>query len=68
MIVQLTQEQAEQLKGVEFVKDCFFNPIQDLNDNWVISIEEQEQCSIQWIKDLPTSEYLPKITPNLFEI
>lgn len=66
MIVQLTQEQAEQLKGVEFAQDNFFNPIQDLNDNWVISIEEQEQCSIQWIKDLPTSEYLPKITPNLF--
>ena len=65
MIVQLTQEQAEQLKEVEFAQDNFFNPIQDLNDNWVISIEEQEQCSIQWIKDLPTSEYLPKITLNL---
>lgn len=66
MIVILTTEQAESLKGVEFVTDNFFNPIQDLNDNWVISDEEQNQCDIQWLKDLPKSEYFPKITPNLF--
>lgn len=65
MIVILTIEQAEQLKGVEFVKDNFFNPIQDLNLNWVISIEEQEQCDIQWVKELPLIEYLPKKPTNL---
>lgn len=66
-IAQLTPEQAEQLKGVEFTKDSFFNPIQDLNDVWIISLEEQEQCDIQWVKDLPLIEYLPKETTNLFE-
>ena len=66
MIVILTTEQAEQLKGVEFVTDNFFNPIQDLNNNWVISDEEQNQCDIKWLKDLPKSEYLPKETTNLF--
>ncbi len=65
-VAQLTQEQAEQLKGVEFVTDNFFNPIQDLNLNWVISLEEQKQCDIQWVKDLPRIEYLPKETTNLF--
>ena len=66
MIVILTTEQAESLKGVEFVTDNLFNPIKDLNDNWVISDEEQNQCDIQWLKDLPKSEYFPKITSNPF--
>jgi hypothetical protein len=64
MIVILTTEQAESLKGIEFVTDNFFNPIQDLNNNWVISDEEQNQCDIKWLKDLPKSEYFPKITTN----
>ena len=68
IVAQLTPEQAEQLKGVEFTQDSFFNPIQDLNDVWIISLEEQEQCDIQWVKDLPIIEYLPKITTNLFDI
>ena len=65
IVAQLTPEQAEQLKGVEFTQDSFFNPIQDLNDVWIISLEEQEQCSIDWVKDLPLIEYLPKETTNL---
>lgn len=64
---QLTIEQAEQLKGVEFTQDSLFNPIQDLNDVWMISIEEQEQCDIDWVKKLPLIEYLPKKTTNLFD-
>lgn len=66
IVAQLTPEQAEQLKGVEFVQDNFFNPIQDLNGNYIISLEEQEQCNIQWVKDLQRIEYLPKETTNLF--
>jgi len=66
IVAQLTPEQAEQLKGVEFNEDSFFNPIQDINDSWIISIEEQEHCSIKWVKELPLIEYLPKEIPNLF--
>ena len=65
IVVQLTPEQAKQLKGVEFVQDSFFNPIQDLNDVWIISLEEQEQCNIDWVKKLPRIEYSPKQTTNL---
>lgn len=65
IVAQLTPEQAEQLKGVEFTQDSFFNPIQDLNDVWIISLEEQAQCTIDWVKDLPRIEYLPKETTNL---
>lgn len=70
IVVQLTSEQAEQLKGVEFVKDNFFNPIQDLNDNWIISIQEIENNvnpNFEWLLDLPLIIYIPKETTNLFD-
>jgi hypothetical protein len=57
----LTPQQAESLKAVEFMPDNFFNPIQDANSNYVISPEEVDQCSIDWVKDLPTIEYEPII-------
>lgn len=59
-IVLLTIEQKNSLEGVQYKEDSFFNPIQDINNNWIISSEEQEQCSIEWVKELPLSEYLPK--------
>ena len=59
-VYQLTQEQADSIRGVEFVPDNYFNPIQDANDNWIISVEEVGQCSIDWVKELPTIEYIPK--------
>jgi hypothetical protein len=60
-VALLTTEQAEQLKGIEVVKDNFFNPIQDKNGNWIISIEEVEQCSIDWVKTLPLIEFEPVV-------
>jgi hypothetical protein len=58
-VAQLTQEQAEQLKGVEFAPDSYFNPIQDKHGNYIISLEEVEQCDIQWVKQLPIIEFEP---------
>jgi hypothetical protein len=66
MVALLTTEQAEQLKGIEFVKDNFFNPIQNKNGNWIISIEEVEQCSIDWVKELPLIEFEPVIVEMNF--
>lgn len=59
-VYQLTTEQADQLRGVEYVKDMTFNPIQDSNDNWVISQEEVNSTTIQWVKELPKIEFVPK--------
>jgi hypothetical protein len=61
----LTEEQAQSLIGVEFVQDNYFNPIEDADGNYVISIEEVEQTSIEWVKSLPLIEYKPIITPEL---
>lgn len=60
----LTPEEAASLVGIEFIPDCYFNPIQDANDNWIISIQEVEQCSIEWVKELPLIDYFPKPDPE----
>ena len=57
----LTEEQAQSLIGIQFIPDNYFNPIMDADGNYIISIEEVEQCSIDWVKALPLIEYNPII-------
>lgn len=62
----LTIEQKDSLLGVAYAPDSYFNPIQDLNDNWIISVEEIANTSnpdTQWVKDLELIPYEPKPTP-----
>jgi hypothetical protein len=59
----LTKEQAQLLIGIEFIPDNYFNPIKDANNNFIISIQEVEQTSIEWVKNLELIDYLP--TNNL---
>lgn len=66
----LTEVQKDELVGQMYDEDSYFNPIQDLNDNWIISVEEIEQCvnpNFMWVKELPLIPYEPKPTPNPFE-
>jgi hypothetical protein len=65
----LTLEQKDQLVGQLFAPDSYFNPVQDINDNWFISIEEMNYCvnpDFMWVKDLPLIEYQPKPSPDPF--
>ena len=41
----LTPEQKERIAGKEYAPDSFYNPIQDTQGNWVISLQEVEQSS-----------------------
>lgn len=62
----LTEIQKTDLVGQWYDDDSFFNPIQDIDNNWVISIEEIEQCEnplCLWVKDLPLIPYNPKPSP-----
>ena len=61
IVYMLTEEQANQLKGVEYTTDMTFNPIQDANGNWIISVEEVSTSTIDWVKELPAIEYNPKV-------
>jgi hypothetical protein len=60
IVYQLTPEQAEQLRGVEYVSGVTFNPIEDANGTWIISSEEVSTTTIDWVKQLPAIEYISK--------
>jgi hypothetical protein len=77
MIAIITQQQKDILVGKTYDGVCFFNPIQDLNDNWVISEIEYYYClglwyldelqnDLQFITTLSLSEYFPKPQIPLF--
>jgi len=58
----LTIEQKDEIAGQQYAPDSFFNPIQDINDNWVISTQEMDQCVNElyiWVKELPLIDYVP---------
>ena len=62
----LTEWQKNELVGQLYDEDSYFNPIQDIEDNWIISTEEIEFCvnpEFQWVKDLPLIDYKPKPSP-----
>jgi len=58
----ITEQQKNLLKNQQFMVDVYFNPIQDNNNNWIISIQEIEQCNNQfaWVKELELITYEPK--------
>jgi len=65
----LTVEQKDSLLVQQYAPDCYFNPIQDIKDNWVISVEEMANCTNEefiWVQDLPLIIYEPKPTPPPF--
>lgn len=64
----LTEVQKNDLILQEFAPDSYFNPIQDLNDNWIISVEEMANCTneeFMWVKELPLIIYEPKPSPPI---
>lgn len=62
----LTLKQKKAIAGQLYASDSYFNPIQDVNNDWVISTEEMKDCVVEefmWVKDLPLIDYEPKPTP-----
>lgn len=62
----LTIEDKDALIGQWYMADSFFNPIQDADDKWVISVEEISQCvnpDFEWIKNIPLIPFKPKPAP-----
>jgi hypothetical protein len=75
MIAIITAEQKDILIGQTYDGTCFFNPIEDVNLNFVISEIEYYYCLGLWyldecpselifIKDLSLTMYEPKIVEN----
>lgn len=64
----LTEVQKDELVGQQYTEDSYLNPIQDVDDNWIISTEEMDFCTNKdflWVKDLELVIYNAKPTPPL---
>ena len=64
----VTNQQAEELQGVFFDNDTFFNFVQDINDVYFLFLSEQDEVDIAkseyaYLLDIPLSPYEPKPTP-----
>jgi len=51
-MIEITQELAMQLVGVEYTDCSFFNPLQGEKERWYISTQEIEFCTNENIKPL----------------
>jgi hypothetical protein len=51
-MIEITQELAMQLVGVEYTDCSFFLPLQDEEKKWYISTQEIEFCTNESIKPL----------------
>ena len=65
-VYKLTEEQKNQLINQTWDGEQFFNPIQDINGEWVITQGEVNGCTHQganeWIHNLPLIPYNPVIS------
>ena len=62
----LTETQKNQLVGQYFTDDSIFNPVQDNNNNWVISTVEMTTCTneqFMWVQNLEIIPFVPKPKP-----
>ena len=56
----LTIEQKDSLIGHHYQEDSYFNPVQQLGGDWIISTEEIDNCDnpdFDWVKQLPLVEW-----------
>jgi len=64
MVGLLTTEEKDQLIGQKYSEDSYFNPIQDIDGNWIISMEEMVFSTYEefrWVKNISMIEFKPKI-------
>jgi hypothetical protein len=69
LVALLTEVEKDELVGVFYAPDCYYNPIQDFYNDWIISLEEVQDTinpDTMWVKDLNIIEYKPKPTPSPF--
>lgn len=67
MVAILTIAQKNSLLGVKYDGVQYFNPVQDINGDWVISEEEINNCTHEtciWVKTLPLSTFIAPVIIN----
>jgi hypothetical protein len=64
----VTTEQSQELQGVFFDADTFFNFVQDINEVYFLFLSSSDEVDIAsteyaYLLEIPLSEYVPKPTP-----
>lgn len=64
----VTNETAQELQGVFFDSDTFFNFVQDINDVYFLFLSSSDEVDIAvteyaYLLDIPLSPYVPQPTP-----
>jgi hypothetical protein len=70
--IKLTIAQKEQLQGVYFAENIFFNCVQDINGDWFIFLSESDKLYLvntefEWLNNESESAYTPPINENPFQ-
>lgn len=60
VVAKITEAKALELKDLEYKGGVKYNPIQDINNNWVISLAELEH-SFDLVSVIELIEFVPKI-------
>jgi len=68
----VTNQQAQDLQGVFFDANTFFNFVQDINNIYFLFLSSSDEDDIKlteyaYLLDIPLSPYEPKPTPPPFE-
>jgi len=68
----VTTETAQELQGVFFDDNTFFNFVLDINNNYFLLLTEQDEIDLinteySYLLDIPLSDFEPKPTPPPFE-
>jgi hypothetical protein len=64
----VTNETAQELQGVFFDADTFFNFVQDINDVYFLFLSSSDEVDIAptkyaYLLEIPLSPYVPQPTP-----
>ena len=64
----LTVAQKQEIQGVFFTDNIFFNCVQDINETWFLFLSQQDieilPQEFQYLLSLPTGEYVPPLPPD----
>ncbi|CAB4127993.1 hypothetical protein UFOVP104_9 [uncultured Caudovirales phage] len=68
---KLTTEQKNAIQGQFYNDNCFFNCVQDINNDWFLFLSNDDIIQINntefdFLISLPEFEYIPPIIVNLF--
>lgn len=66
IVYKLTPEQKLALIGLKYDGEQFFNPVQDADNNWIISEQEFQASTIAWVRELPAIEFNVRTQDNPF--